>query len=193
MVYEDRQAGLAFTGDHILPRITPSIALERMPEKLPLRSYLASLRLFLDLPDAWMLPAHGAVTRSVRARVEELLDHHRHRLDLVQGLVTAGSHTAYDVSRQMLWTDRDPRGRSSPGPAGGPQSADARRIRPINHYAVAELHGGIGMPTERKPDRASALREERAQMLQFCSRLRSSSGRGPVDQTTGVQRTRTSA
>lgn len=33
----DRRAGLGFTGDHILPRITPSIALERMPEKLPLR------------------------------------------------------------------------------------------------------------------------------------------------------------
>jgi glyoxylase-like metal-dependent hydrolase (beta-lactamase superfamily II) len=102
VVYEDRQAGLAFTGDHILPRITPSIALERMPEKLPLRSYLASLRLFLDVPDSAMLPAHGAVTHSVKARVQELLDHHRERL--VQELVAAGSSTAYQVSRQMLWT-----------------------------------------------------------------------------------------
>ena len=49
IVYEDQRAGLAFTGDHILPRITPSIALERAPEALPLQSYLASLRLFLDL------------------------------------------------------------------------------------------------------------------------------------------------
>ncbi|MDT5193411.1 MAG: hypothetical protein QOG79_3627 [Mycobacterium sp.] len=104
MVYQDRRAGLAFTGDHILPRITPSIALERMPEELPLRSYLSSLRLFLDLPDAWMLPAHGAVTQSVNARVDELLDHHRERLDLVHGLVAAGSDTAYDVARRMLWT-----------------------------------------------------------------------------------------
>lgn len=104
MVYEDREAGLAFTGDHILPRITPSIALERAPEDLPLRSYLSSLKLFLDLPDAWMLPAHGAVTQSVKARVDELLDHHRERLDLVHELVAAGSHTAYDVARRMLWT-----------------------------------------------------------------------------------------
>jgi hypothetical protein len=107
MVYEDRQVGLAFTGDHILPRITPSIALERMPEELPLRSYLDSLRLFLDLPDAWMLPAHGAVTQSVKARVDELLDHHRERLELVHGLVAAGSYTAYDVARRMLWTRRE--------------------------------------------------------------------------------------
>ena len=49
IVYEDQRAGLAFTGDHILPRITPSIGLERAPEALPLQSYLASLQLFLDL------------------------------------------------------------------------------------------------------------------------------------------------
>lgn len=104
IVYEDRQAGVIFTGDHILPRITPSIALERAPEPLPLRSYLASLRLFLDLPDATMLPAHGDVTPSVRARADELLEHHRNRLDAVQALVATGCSTAYDVSKRMSWT-----------------------------------------------------------------------------------------
>jgi glyoxylase-like metal-dependent hydrolase (beta-lactamase superfamily II) len=103
-VYEDRRAGLAFTGDHILPRITPSIALERTPEELPLRSYLASLRIFLDAPDASMLPAHGHVTPSVKAHVDELLDHHRNRLELVGELVAAGSSSAYEVSRHMTWT-----------------------------------------------------------------------------------------
>jgi glyoxylase-like metal-dependent hydrolase (beta-lactamase superfamily II) len=104
VVYEDRQAGITFTGDHILPRITPSIALERTPEALPLRSYLASLQLFLDLPDATMLPAHGAITPSVKARAEALLDHHRDRLEVIQGLVAAGCSTAYEVSQRMLWT-----------------------------------------------------------------------------------------
>lgn len=104
LVYEDQQAGLAFTGDHILPRITPSIALERAPEALPLRSYLSSLRLFLDLPDASMLPSHGAITASVKARAHELLDHHRDRLERARDLVAAGNSTAYQVARQMLWT-----------------------------------------------------------------------------------------
>jgi glyoxylase-like metal-dependent hydrolase (beta-lactamase superfamily II) len=107
VVYEDRQASLAFTGDHILPRITPSIALERQPEKLPLRSYLASLKLFLDIPDAAMLPAHGAVTASVKERAEQLLEHHRERLDRIQELVAAGSVTAFEVARQMSWTRHD--------------------------------------------------------------------------------------
>jgi glyoxylase-like metal-dependent hydrolase (beta-lactamase superfamily II) len=104
IVYEDRKAGIAFTGDHILPRITPSIAMERAPEEFPLRSYLASLELFLDLPDASMLPAHGAVTPSLKARVDELLDRHRDRLDLIRGLVAAGCSTAYEVSKRMSWT-----------------------------------------------------------------------------------------
>ena len=104
IVYEDRRANLMFTGDHILPRITPSLGLERAPEALPLRSYLASLRLFLELSDASMLPAHGALSPSVKARAEELLDHHRDRLDRACELVTAGNSTAYQVAQQMLWT-----------------------------------------------------------------------------------------
>jgi glyoxylase-like metal-dependent hydrolase (beta-lactamase superfamily II) len=104
MVYEDRQAGVTFTGDHILPRITPSIALERAPEKLALRSYLGSLRLFLDLPDTTMLPAHGVVTPSLKGRAEELLEHHRDRLEVIRGLVAEGSSTAHDVSKRMSWT-----------------------------------------------------------------------------------------
>jgi glyoxylase-like metal-dependent hydrolase (beta-lactamase superfamily II) len=107
MVYEDRVGNVAFTGDHILPRITPSIALERAPEVLPLRSYLGSLQLFLDAPDASMLPAHGAVTPSVRTRAEALLEHHRDRLDRVGELVASGCSTAYAVSNRMLWTRHD--------------------------------------------------------------------------------------
>ncbi|MDX1888899.1 MBL fold metallo-hydrolase [Mycolicibacterium sp. 050158] len=104
VVYEDRAAGLTFTGDHILPRITPSIALERAPEAFPLRSYLASLRLFLGLPDSSMLPSHGDVAASVKTRAKALLEHHGQRLDQARDLVAAGSSTAHEVARQMRWT-----------------------------------------------------------------------------------------
>ena len=39
MAFEDPQGGLLFTGDHIVPRITPPIAFERVPEELALRSH----------------------------------------------------------------------------------------------------------------------------------------------------------
>ncbi|HEY5853013.1 MAG TPA: MBL fold metallo-hydrolase [Aldersonia sp.] len=64
----DEATGVMVTGDHILPRITPSIGLEREPEDVPLRSFLSSLRAMLELPDARMLPAHGSVSPSVHSR-----------------------------------------------------------------------------------------------------------------------------
>ncbi|CAJ1499096.1 MBL fold metallo-hydrolase [[Mycobacterium] burgundiense] len=105
VVYEDEAAGLVFTGDHLLPRITPSIAFERTPERLPLRSFLASLRLFVDLPDHRMLPAHGGVDNTTAVRAAELIEHHRERLTAVADLVaTNESATAYDIAAQMRWT-----------------------------------------------------------------------------------------
>ncbi|KUI34230.1 MBL fold metallo-hydrolase [Mycobacterium sp. GA-2829] len=107
IVFEDTVQGLIFTGDHLLPRITPSIAFERAPERLPLRSYLSSLQLILALPDARMLPAHGSADRTTRARAIELIDHHEHRLQEVGDLVAKGSTTSMEVAEKMLWTRKE--------------------------------------------------------------------------------------
>lgn len=104
VVFEDAARGLMFTGDHLLPRITPSIAFERAPERLPLRSYLGSLRLLLDLPDSRMLPAHGHTGGTTQSRARELLDHHNDRLQHVTDLVVAGATTAFAVADRMTWT-----------------------------------------------------------------------------------------
>lgn len=109
VIFEDEAHGLMFTGDHLLPRITPSIAFERTPERLPLRSYLDSLRLLLGLPDARMLPAHGTTEHTTWARTAELLDHHRTRLTQVADIVAAGSSTSFDVATRMRWTRRERR------------------------------------------------------------------------------------
>ncbi|WP_410506166.1 MBL fold metallo-hydrolase [Mycolicibacterium mucogenicum] len=105
MVFEI--SGMAFTGDHLLPRITPSVAFERAPEKLPLRSFLQSLQLFVELPDARMLPAHGGTDHYTRRRAQELLDHHDERLSIVADLVSSGAATAFEVAARMRWTRRD--------------------------------------------------------------------------------------
>lgn len=97
-------SGMAFTGDHLLPRITPSIAFERVPERLPLRSFLRSLQLFLHLPDARMLPAHGDTDQRTRQRAQQLLDHHDARLTTIADLVAAGASTAFEAARRMRWT-----------------------------------------------------------------------------------------
>jgi glyoxylase-like metal-dependent hydrolase (beta-lactamase superfamily II) len=103
VVFHDRAAGALFTGDHVLPRITPSIGLESGGSSLPLVSYMDSLRLVLGGPDARLLPAHGPVTDSVHARAEALLAHHEQRLAETAAAVEAGADTAYAAAKILRW------------------------------------------------------------------------------------------
>jgi len=107
LVYHDLGAGLLFAGDHLLPTISPSIGFELGEWELPLASYLSSLELVLERPEARLLPAHGAPGPSAHARATELLEHHEVRLgDTVQALDRAGAATASAVARLLTWTRR---------------------------------------------------------------------------------------
>ncbi|HEV2780065.1 MAG TPA: MBL fold metallo-hydrolase [Actinophytocola sp.] len=107
VVLRDSPAGLLFSGDHILPHITPSIGFEAVVARTPLRNYLASLRLVKDLPDTLLLPAHGRPTPSVHRRVDELLAHHEVRLAAVYREVQRGAPTAHAVAATLRWTRRE--------------------------------------------------------------------------------------
>jgi glyoxylase-like metal-dependent hydrolase (beta-lactamase superfamily II) len=106
LVFLDRQDGLLFAGDHVLPHITPSVAFEVDPEPLALASYLESLSVVRALPDAVLLPAHGPAGDRVHARVDALVTHHDHRLGAVVAAVRSGWRTASDVARDLTWTSR---------------------------------------------------------------------------------------
>lgn len=108
-MFADDGAGLLFAGDHVLPRITPSIGFEPAPPASPLADFLASLQLVRAMPDAALLPAHGPVGRKVHERVDELLDHHGHRLDATLAAVRDGHHTAREVAEVLTWTRRERR------------------------------------------------------------------------------------
>ena len=106
VVFVDEGRNAMFAGDHVLPHITPSIGLESKLAESPLRDYLGSLRLVRGMPDRIMLPAHGPVSPSVHARVDELLAHHARRLDAMAEVVAAGASTGYQVARRVTWTRR---------------------------------------------------------------------------------------
>jgi glyoxylase-like metal-dependent hydrolase (beta-lactamase superfamily II) len=106
VVFVDAESSLMFAGDHVLPHITPSIGFEPARPELPLGDYLDSLRLVREHPDMRLLPAHGPVTDSVHARVDELLAHHEERLQATRAVVLAGAHTAYEAARALGWTRR---------------------------------------------------------------------------------------
>lgn len=106
VVFLDTEAGILFSGDHVLPHITPSIGFELAPGRLPLGDYLDSLHLMTTFADVRLLPAHGPVAPSVHRRVGELLTHHEERLAQAERIAVTGPDDAYDVARRLTWTRR---------------------------------------------------------------------------------------
>ncbi len=104
-VYVDRAEGVLFAGDHVLPTITPSIGFTAPADDQPLGAFMASLTKVRSLPDLRVLPAHGPVAPSTHARVDELLGHHEHRLDLcLASLRSRDPSDAATVAGDLGWT-----------------------------------------------------------------------------------------
>ena len=106
VVYLDEAHGELYSGDHVLPHITPSIGFELADPGSPLADYLASLRLMATMADARLLPAHGPAAPSVHARVGELLAHHDDRLAHTLAALDDEPRDAYTVAGRLLWTRR---------------------------------------------------------------------------------------
>ncbi|HEY2523132.1 MAG TPA: MBL fold metallo-hydrolase [Streptosporangiaceae bacterium] len=106
VVFVDAARDVMFAGDHVLPRITPSIGFEQNHAEYPLRDYLDSLKLVRSLPDRRLLLAHGPVAPSVHHRVDELIEHHDTRLAQIDETVDRGASTAAESAHRMLWTRR---------------------------------------------------------------------------------------
>lgn len=106
LCFRDAAGSLLFSGDHVLPHITPSIGFEPAVAILPLADYLESLRRIRELPDAVLLPAHGPIVPSVHGRVDELLTHHAIRLEAAERAVAHASATALEVAEALKWTRR---------------------------------------------------------------------------------------
>ncbi|MFN3803541.1 MAG: MBL fold metallo-hydrolase [Pyrobaculum sp.] len=89
-----------YTGDHVLPKITPNISWLPKEGFNPLAEYLTSLRKTHLKATAY--PGHGAPIPDLSRRVEELLAHHYRRLEEILKILTKPM-TLYDVARQVPW------------------------------------------------------------------------------------------
>lgn len=89
-------------GDHVLPVTTPNVSL-RSPDGSPLSDFIASLKKVRDLDVRLVLPAHEQPFTDLPGRVDELLQHHRQRLDEILATLAGGPVTAYQVSQGVTW------------------------------------------------------------------------------------------
>lgn len=104
MAFVEPEAGLLFSGDHVLPHITPSAGFEAVLTPRPLHDYLTSLGTVADGPDHLLLPAHGPAGGSAAARARHILAHHETRLDQTLAACRAGHETAFAVAAELTWT-----------------------------------------------------------------------------------------
>ncbi|MEU1622699.1 MBL fold metallo-hydrolase [Streptomyces sp. NPDC005722] len=96
-----------FSGDHLLPGISPHIGLYEDPDDAtagdPLGDYLDSLERVARLAPAEVLPAHEHAFTGAATRVRELLDHHTARLSSLRALIAEAPRTPWQLAVAMQW------------------------------------------------------------------------------------------
>jgi glyoxylase-like metal-dependent hydrolase (beta-lactamase superfamily II) len=103
--FHDRAGRLLFSGDHVLPRISPSVALHVQQPINPLADFLDALRGVRELDVDEVLPAHEWRFRGLDVRVDQLLDHHHRRLDETYAAVSAAPGlTAWETTLRLRWS-----------------------------------------------------------------------------------------
>jgi glyoxylase-like metal-dependent hydrolase (beta-lactamase superfamily II) len=92
----DSRTRVFFSGDHVLPRISPVVMWDENLED-PLGAYLASLEKLLGLDLRVTYPAHGTLIDRGDERARQILLHHDRRLLDMAELVRSRDSTAWEV------------------------------------------------------------------------------------------------
>jgi glyoxylase-like metal-dependent hydrolase (beta-lactamase superfamily II) len=95
--------GFLFSGDHILPSITPNVSFNIHSGDNPLGNYLHALDKLRNLPVAKILPGHESPFTGLQDRIEQIFNHHDRRKAEVLGALTKQPHNAWEISSQITW------------------------------------------------------------------------------------------
>lgn len=96
---------LLFTGDHILPEITPNISIHTESHEDPLSDYIKSLKKLWNLDMEVGLPAHEDIFTNLQKRISELLTHHEARKGEIIKTIIGKAKTAYHISSEITWME----------------------------------------------------------------------------------------
>lgn len=103
----DTRTGVLFSGDHVLPRISPVIMYDEDIGD-PLGDYLRSLEKLIAMEIGLTYPAHGTLIDHGEERARQILLHHDRRLRDMTDLVKTAESTAWDVMTQSFRPNLDP-------------------------------------------------------------------------------------
>jgi glyoxylase-like metal-dependent hydrolase (beta-lactamase superfamily II) len=89
-------------GDHILIDITPNIQCWSDTQN-PLKHYMESLDKVSKLDIDLVLPGHRRLIEDHHARINELKEHHKNRLNEVLDILKTPDQHAFQIASQMSW------------------------------------------------------------------------------------------
>ena len=101
-LYEPKRK-LLFSGDHILPEITPNIGSHPQSGDNPLRAYINSLQELMKLEVNFAFPGHGPSFSGVRQIIQNILLHHEQRRAAILKSLQDNMKTAYQVALDIPW------------------------------------------------------------------------------------------
>ena len=105
LCFAEENTRLFFSGDHVLPRISPNISTGASGAADPLHDFLDSLSAVRDLDPAEVLPAHEWRFRGLDARVDALAAHHELRLAELLSAIRAHPHsTPWELAAYLTWS-----------------------------------------------------------------------------------------
>ena len=105
LCFAEENTRLFFSGDHVLPRISPNISTSSGGRDDPLRDYLGALAAVRDLDPAEVLPAHEWRFRGLDGRVDALTAHHESRLtELLDAIRSHPSSTPWQLAAHLTWS-----------------------------------------------------------------------------------------
>jgi glyoxylase-like metal-dependent hydrolase (beta-lactamase superfamily II) len=126
----DSRTGILFSGDHILPRISPVIMYD-LDMGDPLGDYLESLDRLAAMRLGLTYPAHGTVVERGDERARPILLHHDRRLRDMEELVDRAVSTAWQVMRRSF------------RPNLGPVDARLAFLETVSHLEHLRIVGRI--------------------------------------------------
>ncbi len=101
----DAAAGVLLTGDHLLPRISPNIGVDRGRGDDPLTAYLASLGGAASFRADEALPAHEYRFRRIDVRAADLIAHHQRRgAEILRAVNRLATPTAWAIATHLTWS-----------------------------------------------------------------------------------------
>ena len=105
LCFVDERSRRLFSGDHVLPRITPNISVQRGAPPDPLGDYLDSLARTRDLDVDEVLPAHEWRFRGLPGRVDAIAAHHERRLaELLAAIRRSPGSTPWQLAGDLTWS-----------------------------------------------------------------------------------------